>query len=154
MIGTELYFSLFTGVLLSLLFAERFGISPAGLVVPGYLALIFDQPVMLFSILLISCITYIIVDKVLSKIIILYGRRKFSAMILTAMILKFIFDAMFPYAPIPHDMIEISGIGMVIPGIIANTIQRQGVVITLSSSLFVTFLTYILLNVYNYVVLL
>ena len=109
---------------------------------------------MLFSILLISCITYLIVDKVLSKVIILYGRRKFSAMILTAMILKFIFDAMFPYAPIPHDMIEISGIGMVIPGIIANTIQRQGVVITLSSSLFVTFLTYVLLNVYNYVVLL
>ena len=93
MIGTELYFSLFTGVLLSLLFAEKFGISPAGLVVPGYLALIFDQPVMLFSILIISCITYLIVDKVLSKVIILYGRRKFSAMILTAMILKFIFDA-------------------------------------------------------------
>ena len=40
MIGSELYFSLFVGVVLSLIFAEKFGINPAGLVVPGYLALI------------------------------------------------------------------------------------------------------------------
>lgn len=39
MVGSELYFSLFVGIVLSLIFAEKFGINPAGLVVPGYLAL-------------------------------------------------------------------------------------------------------------------
>ena len=53
MIGSELYFSLFVGIVLSLIFAEKFGINPAGLVVPGYLALIFDQPIMLLSVLVI-----------------------------------------------------------------------------------------------------
>ena len=44
MIGSELYFSLFVGIVLSLIFAEKFGINPAGLVVPGYLALILINP--------------------------------------------------------------------------------------------------------------
>ena len=43
MIGSELYF-LFVGVILSLIFAEKFGINPAGLVVPGCLALILINP--------------------------------------------------------------------------------------------------------------
>ena len=81
MIGSELYFSLFVGVVLSLIFAEKFGINPAGLVVPGYLALIFDQPIMLLSVLIISCLTYFIVSNGISKWVILYGRRKFAAII-------------------------------------------------------------------------
>ena len=130
MIGSELYFSLFVGVVLSLIFAEKFGINPAGLVVPGYLALIFDQPIMLLSVLIISCLTYFIVSNGISKWVILYGRRKFAAMILTGMVIKFIFDLLYPLTP--FEMVEVSGIGVVIPGIIANTIQKQGVVITLS----------------------
>ena len=37
MIGSELYFSLFVGIVLSLILQKKFGINPAGLVVPGYL---------------------------------------------------------------------------------------------------------------------
>ena len=43
MFGTDLYIAIVVGVLLSLLYAEKTGIVPAGLVVPGYLALVFDQ---------------------------------------------------------------------------------------------------------------
>ena len=96
MIGSELYFSLFVGIVLSLIFAEKFGINPAGLVVPGYLALIFDQPIMLLSVLVISCLTYFIVTFGISRWVILYGRRKFAAMILTGMVLKFVFDLIYP----------------------------------------------------------
>lgn len=149
MIGSELYFSLFVGVILSLIFAERFGITPAGMVVPGYLALVFDQPLMLLSVLLISCLTYFIVNNGISKLTILYGRRKFSAMILTGMVLKFLFDLIYPIAP--FETLEITGVGVIIPGIIANTIQKQGVVITLSTTLLLTMMTYILLFVYNFI---
>ena len=61
MIGSELYFSLFVGIVLSLIFAEKFGINPAGLVVPGYLALMFNKPILLLSVLVIRCLTYSIV---------------------------------------------------------------------------------------------
>ena len=149
MIGSELYFSLFVGVVLSLIFAEKFGINPAGLVVPGYLALIFDQPTMLLSVLIISCLTYFIVSNGISKWVILYGRRKFAAMILTGMVIKFIFDLLYPLTP--FEMVEVSGIGVVIPGIIANTIQKQGVVITLSTTMLLTCITYIILFLYSFI---
>ena len=149
MIGSELYFSLFVGVVLSLIFAEKFGINPAGLVVPGYLALIFDQPIMLLSVLIISCLTYFIVSNGISKWVILYGRRKFAAMILTGMVIKFIFDLLYPLTP--FEMVEVSGIGVVIPGIIANTIQKQGVVITLSTTMLSTCITYIILFLYSFI---
>lgn len=149
MIGSELYFSLFVGVILSLIFAEKFGINPAGLVVPGYLALIFDQPIMLLSVLIISCLTYFIVNNGISKWVILYGRRKFAAMILTGMVLKFIFDLIYPLTP--FEMIEVSGIGVVIPGIIANTVQKQGVVITLSTTMLLTCITYVILFLYSFI---
>lgn len=149
MIGSELYFSLFVGVVLSLIFAEKFGINPAGLVVPGYLALIFDQPIMLLSVLIISCLTYFIVSNGISKWVILYGRKKFAAMILTGMVIKFIFDLLYPLTP--FEMVEVSGIGVVIPGIIANTIQKQGVVITLSTTMLLTCITYIILFLYSFI---
>lgn len=149
MIGSELYFSLFVGVVLSLIFAEKFGINPAGLVVPGYLALIFDQPIMLLSVLIISCLTYFIVSNGISKWVILYGRRKFAAMILTGMVIKFIFDLLYPLTP--FEMVEVSGIGVVIPGIIANTIQKQGVVITLSTTMLLTCIIYIILFLYSFI---
>ena len=149
MIGSELYFSLFVGVVLSLIFAEKFGINPAGLVVPGYLALIFDQPIMLLSVLIISCLTFFIVNNGISQWVILYGRRKFAAMILTGMVIKFIFDLLYPLTP--FEMVEVSGIGVVIPGIIANTIQKQGVVITLSSTMLLTCITYVILFLYSFI---
>ncbi|MCG1161722.1 poly-gamma-glutamate biosynthesis protein PgsC [Staphylococcus epidermidis] len=149
MIGSELYFSLFVGVVLSLIFAEKFGINPAGLVVPGYLALIFDQPIMLLSVLIISCLTYFIVSNGISKWVILYGRRKFAAMILTGMVIKFLFDLLYPLTP--FEMVEVSGIGVVIPGIIANTIQKQGVVVTLSTTMLLTCITYIILFLYSFI---
>ena len=148
MIGSELYFSLFVGIVLSLIFAEKFGINPAGLVVPGYLALIFDQPIMLLSVLVISCLTFFIVTYGISRWVILYGRRKF-AMILTGMVLKFLFDLIYPLTP--FEMVEVSGIGVVIPGIIANTIQKQGVVITLSSTMLLTCITYVILFLYSFI---
>ena len=39
------------------------------------------------------------------------------------MVIKFIFDLLYPLTP--FEMVEVSGIGVVIPGIIANTIQNK-----------------------------
>ncbi len=63
---------------------------------------------MLLSVLIISCITYFIVNHGISRIVILYGRRKFATMILTGMVLKF--DLIYPITP--FEMVEMSGIGV------------------------------------------
>lgn len=128
------------GVILSLLFTEITGVLPAGLVVPGYLALLVKQPQTIFLTLLISILTYVIVSFGVSKITILYGKRKFAAMITIAVILQFLMHTVLPF-----DYITLTGltaVGIVVPGLLANTIQRQGLATTFLSTGLLIVVTY------------
>ena len=146
MFGSDLYIALVLGVLVSLLFAEKTGILPAGLVVPGYLALIFDQPIFIAMVLVISILTYLIVTHIFSRFTILYGRRKFAAMLTTGIALKLVFDFFYPI--MPFEIYEFRGIGVIVPGLIANTIQKQGLPFTLGSTLLLSGVTFIIMNIY------
>jgi poly-gamma-glutamate biosynthesis protein PgsC/CapC len=148
MFGTDLYVALTLGVLLSLIFSEKTGIIPAGLVVPGYLGIIFDQPVFLMMVLLISLLTYVIVTYGISRFVILYGKRKFAAMLVVGISLKLIFDYFYPV--MPFEIYEFRGIGVIVPGLIANTIQKQGLVVTLGSTLLISGATFGLMFLYNF----
>lgn len=147
MFGTDLYVALAVGMVIALLFAEKTGIVPAGLVVPGYLALVFDQWRFLLIIIFISIITYLIVQFGVTRFVILYGRRKFAAMLIVGMVVKLLFDYFYPI--FPFEVYEFRGIGIIVPGIIANTIQKQGIVVTLASTLIVSFLTFIMIFIYQ-----
>jgi len=128
------------GVIFSLLFTEITGILPAGLVVPGYLALLIKLPQAIFMTFFISILTYIIVYFGVSKVTILYGKRKFAAMITVAVILQLIIHAILPF-----DYSSISGlaaVGIVVPGLLANTIQRQGLATTFLSTGLLIAVTY------------
>ena len=149
MFGSDLYIALVLGVILSLLFAEKTGIVPAGMVVPGYLALVFDQPIFVAVIFFISLLTYVIVTFGLSRITLLYGRRKFAAMLATGIVLKLILDYTYPI--LPFEIMEFRGIGVIVPGLIANTIQKQGAIITIGSTLLLSGLTFIILSVYYFI---
>lgn len=153
MYGTELYIAIIIGALLSLIYTEITGILPAGIVVPGYLALNFDQPYTLIIIVLISLMTFLIV-KGLSKWIIIYGRRKFVMMITVGVILSaFIIHIIHLISPIlSYEASLIAGIGVIVPGILANTIERQGLPHTLFSTFFVAGMTYFILVTYNTVI--
>ncbi|MBS4190476.1 poly-gamma-glutamate biosynthesis protein PgsC [Bacillus sp. FJAT-49705] len=146
MFGSDLYVALVLGVTLSLIFTEKTGVLPAGLVVPGYLALVFNQPAVMLVVFLISILTYLIVTYGVSRWVILYGRRKFAAMLITGISLKLIFDYFYPV--MPFEIFEFRGIGIIIPGLIANTIQKQGMPLTIGSTLLLSGLTFGILNVY------
>jgi len=146
MFGSDLYVALVLGVTLSLIFSEKTGVVPAGLIVPGYLALVFDQWEIMLTILIISVVTYLIVTHGLSRWVILYGRRKFAAMMVTGICLKLLLD--FVYPVMPFEIFEFRGIGIIVPGLIANTIQRQGMPLTLVSTLLLSGITFGLMNVY------
>lgn len=140
MIDANITVALIIGVVLSLLFAEKTGIVPAGLVVPGYLALTITEPAYFVSIFLVSFVTYLIVMKGLSRYMILYGRRKFSMMLIVGIAIKLIFDY-----TVPMDEIQVTSIqeiGIIVPGIIANTIQRQGVMPTVATTLLLSAATF------------
>ena len=149
MFGSDLYIALVLGVILSLLFSERTGIVPAGLVVPGYLALVFDQPIFIAVIFGISLLTYVIVTYGLARITLLYGRRKFAAMLAVGIVLKLILDYTYPI--LPFEIMEFRGIVVIVPGLIANTIQKQGAVITIGSTLLLGGLTFVILSVYYFI---
>ncbi|KQU24262.1 poly-gamma-glutamate biosynthesis protein PgsC [Bacillus sp. Leaf13] len=146
MFGSDLYVALVLGVTLSLIFSEKTGVVPAGLIVPGYLALVFDQWQIMLIIVTISVVTYLIVTHGISRWVILYGRRKFAAMMITGICLKLLLD--FVYPVMPFEIFEFRGIGIIVPGLIANTIQRQGMPLTLGSTLLLSGLTFGLMNVY------
>ena len=140
MIVTDIAIVLILGVIFSLLFTEITGILPAGLVVPGYLALFVEQPQSIFLTFLISIMTYLIVSFGVSKVTILYGKRKFAAMITVAVILHFIINSI-----LPLDYVGISGlaaVGIIVPGLLANTIQRQGLATTFFSTGLLIAVTY------------
>lgn len=146
MFGSDLYVALVLGVTLSLIFSEKTGVVPAGLIVPGYLALVFDQWEIMLTISIISVVTYLIVTHGLSRWVILYGRRKFAAMMVTGICLKLLLDLVYPV--MPFEIFEFRGIGIIVPGLIANTIQRQGMPLTLGSTLLLSGITFGLMNVY------
>lgn len=143
MFGSDLYIALIIGVILSLIFAEKTGIVPAGMIVPGYLALIFDEPKFILVVIVISLLTYLIVTYGVAKITILYGRRKFVAMLSVGIILKLIFDYFYPV--MPFEIYEFRGIGIIVPGLIANSIQKQGMIFSYTSTLLLSGLTYVIM---------
>ncbi|SDJ89095.1 poly-gamma-glutamate biosynthesis protein PgsC [Natronincola ferrireducens] len=146
MYGSDLYIAMVLGVILSLIYVEKTGILPAGLIVPGYIALVFDQPILLLVIFSLSFITYLIVMKGIGRITILYGRRKFAAMLVTAVVLKLAFDALYPV--MPFEIFEFRGIGVVVPGLLANGIEKQGLIHTVTSSIFLSGITFLMMMIY------
>ncbi|KZE37695.1 poly-gamma-glutamate biosynthesis protein PgsC [Bhargavaea cecembensis] len=136
----DIYLAITAGVILSLFYTERTGAIPAGLVVPGYIALMVISPVSIVATFMISFLTFLVVMKVIGKFTILYGRRKFTAMITTGIIMKAIFDFAFPQF-IPASVSGLIAIGIIVPGLIANTIEKQGVLPTVGSTLLLSGLT-------------
>lgn len=108
-----------TGVVVSLLFSELTGLS-AGLVVPGYLALSLHTPPRLVSTLAVA-LASAFGCRLLAEHVILYGRRRFGVQLLLA----FLFSALLRRFGAAFDLPSV--VGMLIPGILAREIDRQGV---------------------------
>ncbi|MDY3905517.1 MAG: poly-gamma-glutamate biosynthesis protein PgsC [Lawsonibacter sp.] len=114
------------GVALSLLFSELTGLSPAGLVVPGYIALSLQTPGRVLYTLLIALLAWG-VARLLARWMILYGRRRFAVLILLSFLINALIvgSGILPYDP--------GMIGVLVPGIIANEVEKQGALKSLLS---------------------
>ena len=106
------------GVIVSMLYTELTGLS-AGLIIPGYLALNLHSPARLLCTLAVAA-GAVGICRLLSGVLILYGRRRFAMLILLSFALGAAAQAsgLFPGGT--------SAIGILIPGIIAREFDRQG----------------------------
>lgn len=137
-----IYQAIGIGVMVSFAFYEIIGLSPGGIVVPGYIALFLDQPIRILVTLLVALLTYFVV-KILSNYIILYGRRRFLTMVLVSFLLKWLIEEIIIKMPISG--IELRNIGYIIPGLIANEMRRQGILPTIYSLAIVSVLVRLIL---------
>jgi poly-gamma-glutamate biosynthesis protein PgsC/CapC len=119
------------GLCVSLLFSEFLGIAAGGMVVPGYIALYMDKPVIIITTALVSLLTYFIVNS-LGGFIIIYGRRRTVLMILIGFLLGWVVRALF-FIPVGTEIIDITIVGYIIPGLIAIWMDRQGILETVTA---------------------
>ena len=121
------------GLVVSLLYAEIFGIAPGGIIVPGYLALGLGDPVAVSITLGVSLLTVFVV-RVLTNVTIIYGRRRTVLMLLIGFLLGSLVRAILGVGT-PVGPFEVDVIGYIIPGLIAIWMDRQGLTVTVSSAL-------------------
>ena len=116
------------GIVLSLLLSETLGVTAGGIIVPGYIALYIHQPFQVIITLLVAIIVWAIIQ-ILGKQVFLYGKRR----IVLALILGFFFGFLSRnFIFFSQDMVSLAVIGNIIPGLIANWMDRQGVIRTIS----------------------
>ena len=120
--------SLAIGIVVSVLLTELIGISPGGVVVPGYVALLLDRPAALAGFFVISAATYGII-RLLSKVLMLYGARRFGVAVLVGLGLSV--GAQLVWSQLESPYIEWAGLGYIVPGLLAHQLDRQGVLPTL-----------------------
>lgn len=139
--------SIAIGLALGFLFYEWIGFLPGGLVVPGYIALYWDHPFMIASTLMVSLLVWGVV-RALSKITILYSRRRFTLMIIMGFLFQWLFELVVIRTHLAN--IEIDTIGYIIPGLIANEMDRQGIVPTVSMLIIVSVIVRLILIVFGF----
>lgn len=115
------------GVVVTTLFYERTQLTTGGAIVPGYLSLFLVRPLYIVTTLVTSYLTYYVVNKLIAKRYILYGRRKFEIEILTTLaLLALWFGAAHLVLRFSPRFSALYGIGFVIPAVIAHDAFRQG----------------------------
>lgn len=126
------------GVIVSIAFYELTEISPGGLIVPAYFALYLDAPLKLIITVFISLLT-VAVLKILSRSTILYGRRRFAVCIMLSFLIKMILQYGNVHLLHVHELyfLNVHSIGTIIPGILAQEVDRNGAVRTLAALIIV-----------------
>ena len=116
------------GIFLSLILSESLGVTAGGIIVPGYIALYLHEPIQVVVTFLVAILVWVIIQG-MGNVMFLYGKRR----IVLALILGFFFGYIsrnFIY--LYEDIGSVAVIGNIIPGLIANWMDRQGIIRTLS----------------------
>lgn len=125
-------------LLVSLIYADRINLVPGGIIVPFYFVLYLDEPMKMAATIL-TAMASILLIRILSGHMILYGRRKFALYIVVGILIKLTFT--YCYVGNSYMFYNLSmTIGHLVPGILGNTMERQGILKTMYSLTVVVFI--------------
>lgn len=119
--------ALVVGVVVSIIFYERVQLTTGGAIVPAYLAMFLPAPIFVVTTLAGAYFTWAVVNVVIAKRTILYGRRKFEVEMLVG--LAFVCVGTGTALLLGSDRAlyaGLTGIGFLVPGVIAHDMYRQG----------------------------
>jgi poly-gamma-glutamate biosynthesis protein PgsC/CapC len=138
------------GIAVSMLFFEKQNLVPGGVIVPGYVALTLDRPYLLLSTFAVAIITMFVLRRVANHIV-LFGRRKFSFMMLLSFVVAWAFQSLISIILSWMQLASLGAagvfqvIGFIIPGLVANSMERQGITRTIYALTTVSIITYVIL---------
>ena len=132
-----------TGLVVGLIFGELFGITAGGMVVPGYIALALIRPTRVVGTIAVAILVFLLV-RLLSRVSLLYGRRRFAVTILLGFFLGLALEKLLR-ADITGSNAEFRAVGFIIPGLIAEWMDHQGVIVTIAGLITVAVLTRLIL---------
>jgi len=141
------YETLFIGLLIAVLYVEITGFYPGGIIVPAYVALYLDQPLRVLATIAIAFLS-LYIYRILSRFIILFGKRRFVMLVFIGAFLAQLWFLLFPR--LFTASLELRAVGWIIPGLLANNLEKQKIIPTLASLITVSIITYFLVRVLVY----
>ncbi|MFC4030001.1 poly-gamma-glutamate biosynthesis protein PgsC/CapC [Streptomyces polygonati] len=131
------------GLLFSLVCYLTTNLSPGGMITPGWLALTMVEDLKRAALVLgVTVLTYL-ATRLLQKNVILYGKRLFAAVVLTAVVIQagvyLVLQTQYPL------LYANETLGFIVPGLIAYQLERQPKGATLLSVSTVTLANYVVL---------
>ena len=132
------YLAIGLGMLVSLLYSETLGVMGGGVIVPGYFALHLQDFSSVSITFLIAALTFFFIS-ILSKYLLIYGRRRVILSLMIAFLIGLIFRTNL------SESYSLDYIGFIIPGLIASWMDKQGVIRTISVILIQSSLVHIIL---------
>jgi poly-gamma-glutamate biosynthesis protein PgsC/CapC len=132
------------GLLFSLICYLTTNLSPGGMITPGWLALTLVEDLKRAALVLAVTVVTYLATRLLQKNVILYGKRLFAAVVLTAVVIQagvyLVLQTHFPL------LYANETLGFIVPGLIAYQLERQPKGATLLSVSTVTLANYVVLT--------
>lgn len=116
------------GVMLIVVIHDRWRVPGGAVATAGFLGLFANRPVFAVTTTALSLLTYFIVSHVLARRILLYGRRRLFVLVIVGMVLNVVAGLLAVDAePNIAWLGGLGGIGFLMPGLIAQDIERHGI---------------------------
>lgn len=136
------------GLVVSLLLSETLGLAAGGMVVPGYMALMIHDPGRIFGTIVVSLLTYYTI-MLISNYMFIYGRRRTVMIIIVGFLYGWLSREFLVFGLPGGTSLEFQAIGFIIPGLIANWMERQGIIQTLSTMILAAVFVRLLLIIFS-----
>ncbi|MBI2417339.1 MAG: poly-gamma-glutamate biosynthesis protein PgsC [Ignavibacteriales bacterium] len=125
------------GLIIGFLYYEITGYTAGGVIAPAYFALYLHSPLRIISTIIAALVVWIVIEQ-LSRVLLVFGRRRLMLSIIAGFCIKLIYEKVTGQMNLTYQ--DISVVGFIIPGLIANEMCRQKPLPTLASIAVVTVL--------------